>query len=974
MTPHLRYPLFLVILLILTIQAKAQTWNKLNDAFVDAFQSGRYKEAEQLGKKALAKSGQVYGMDHLNYATSAYYLGRAERQLGNNDVAEPLLIKASAIRLKKLGVLSKEYIEVYNSLGLLCRDEGRFREAGVILVKVLALNEKTLTSNSVITATSMDNLAGMYFSIGAYEKAEPLFESAVRVKINLLGDKDPHCAVSMNNLGMLFLEKGVFDKAERLFRQALAIYDQAYEPPCPPCATEWNNLGLLYSDRGNDLEAARYFVKALRIKKETSGDSTVSYATTLNNLAVVYQKEGLTAQADSLYQRALAIKLAKLGPQNPEYATGLDNLGAFYLSIKQYDKAAPDIEKGLEIRQTLFSGNNAELAESLNHLAMVAHHRGEFEKARADYQRAMSIRLATLGENHPSYIASLSNMAAVCLALKDSDQAEGYFRKANKTLIRQIKTYFPALSEKEKGLYLGTIDFHFDAFYSFAVARSRARPGLLAEMYDLQLLLKGLLFNTTSRLRVDILGSKNALLINNFREWESLREQLAKAYILGKTSPNYTDMQVDRLQQRIGQLEQYLQKNAAEFGGEFGAALDWSAIPAKLSGNSAAVELVRYTRYAGERTDSICYAALIVTSETKDHPQLVALDNGGQLDGQVLQRYTNSVERQGTARDIIPVKGMLVSQKDLDMLYGQFWAKLQAGLKGITKVYFSPDGAYNLINPNTLRNPQTGKFVFDELDIRLLTSSADLLKRPGSRLPGTPGKAILFGNPAYGMNAFKAGDTPRVVIEDLPGTQTEVSHLNEILVAAHWQPETFVAEKASEQAVKRIRHPGVLHLATHGFYLGDTTQDKRSRYADNPMLYTGLLFAGAARTLNAGSDIADSTREDGVLTGFEAENLDLRQTALVVLSACETGQGDLIRNGEGTYSLERAFKTAGAGAVLYSMWRVNDDVTQKLMAHFYTYWLGGDEMHTALRRAQADIRSAFPDPYYWGAFVLSASP
>ncbi|MFC0515134.1 CHAT domain-containing protein [Mucilaginibacter angelicae] len=141
------------------------------------------------------------------------------------------------------------------------------------------------------------------------------------------------------------------------------------------------------------------------------------------------------------------------------------------------------------------------------------------------------------------------------------------------------------------------------------------------------------------------------------------------------------------------------------------------------------------------------------------------------------------------------------------------------------------------------------------------------------------------------------------------------------------------------------------------------------------MLYTGLLFAGASVTLNQTPPLTvDEKSEDGILTGFEAENLDLRQTALVVLSACETGQGDLIRNGEGTYSLQRAFRTAGAGAVLYSMWRVNDQVTQKLMTCFYRNWLKGENLHIALRHAQQDIRLTYPDPYYWGAFVLSAEP
>jgi len=290
----------------------------------------------------------------------------------------------------------------------------------------------------------------------------------------------------------------------------------------------------------------------------------------------------------------------------------------------------------------------------------------------------------------------------------------------------------------------------------------------------------------------------------------------------------------------------------------------------------------------------------------------------------------------------------------------------------------------------------------------VVNSTKDLLR--GSQ-PGKTNSAALVGNPQFdfdeaqqraALEKLEAGEkqaplaaamavTSQGVSRDfqgerlkqLPGTQEEVRQVKALLDERGWQAEVFTGEGALEEAVKRVRSPRVLHLATHGFFENDQEKNlaeprelgggERPSGLEDPMLRSGVYLAGANRALAHQPPVEGL--ESGVLTAYEATQLNLQGTELVVLSACETGLGEQ-REGEGVFGLRRAFQEAGAEAVLMSMWSVPDRETQELMALFYGKWLAGMDKHEALRRAQLEERETVRKrygkdlPYYWGAFVL----
>ncbi|HAS45874.1 MAG TPA: hypothetical protein DCS93_35660, partial [Microscillaceae bacterium] len=363
------------------------------------------------------------------------------------------------------------------------------------------------------------------------------------------------------------------------------------------------------------------------------------------------------------------------------------------------------------------------------------------------------------------------------------------------------------------------------------------------------------------------------------------------------------------------------------------------------------------------------------------------LKNGNLLEAKGYQNYYEANIRQKT--------------KDQHS-YQRFWQPIQAHLKKlypqVKKIYLSLDGVYHLINLETLWNPKSGKYLGDELAIEIVSNTKDLLYREKTQNGlDTTSQVYLFGFPQYdqfnpqpnskGMtrgSTQKPRELPKIFtggqIKPLPGTRKEINNI-QTLLTGKLTSTLYQGKTATEENIKALKNPGVLHLATHGYFLKSNHLDALKKmhrlqiagtelkhYLENPLLRSGLVFTGAQASFK-GEKQPNDVQENGILTAQEVINLDLDSTQLVVLSACETGRGK-IQNGEGVYGLQRAFLSAGAKNVLMSLWAVDDQATQYFMQYFYTALLQRQSIHKAYRIAQKRLRQDYPSPYYWGAFVL----
>lgn len=342
--------------------------------------------------------------------------------------------------------------------------------------------------------------------------------------------------------------------------------------------------------------------------------------------------------------------------------------------------------------------------------------------------------------------------------------------------------------------------------------------------------------------------------------------------------------------------------------------------------------------------------------------------------------------------------GQQFTEQNTKAIYKSFWKLIEPYIGKKEKLYVAPDGGFNQLSFAGIQLADS-RYLLDKYDIEIVSSIDEIFEK---KVVISPGKiAVLLGAPNFKLTPdkqkalalkyttsytetplFGAADVARDRLTPLIYARREVNNIGSMLKQQGFQVSTFVGDDCLEEAVKAVKSPRILHIATHGYFAADVKPDstkanetflgmQRRIVSGNPLLRSGLFFAGAERTLN-GQRKPGEKAENGILTAYEALNLDLTNTELVVLSACETGLGQ-IQNGEGVYGLQRAFRMAGARSVLMSLWKVDDQATQILMENFYKFWLvDGHSKHQALKKAQQVVR-AIPGkeaPEFWAAFVL----
>jgi CHAT domain-containing protein len=598
------------------------------------------------------------------------------------------------------------------------------------------------------------------------------------------------------------------------------------------------------------------------------------------------------------------------------------------------------------------------------------------------------------------------------------EEAEPFYKKSftltRTFLIEQI----PGLSEKEKSNFLSTKRPYFENIWGFAEKAYSELPESAGLGYDALLVTKAVLLDGSKKMRERILRSGDRELVNTFRRWLGLKERIGR-YLSGDTSVLGAQT-YEELEKEANDLEKELSRRSEAYRRGFERKLyAWEQVRASLMPGEAAVELVRYEWGEGEDARPT-YAAYILRGDRKK-VDLVVFPKGETMEGEALDMY-----RGLTSPTKSGLLEYLADGRDPEReVYEAYWAPLEDALKGIKRVYLSPDGVYNLINLGTLKGEKG--YLSDTVDLRILTTTRTLVERVEEAASKEKAGAVmqsipaLMGYPAYGLGVSEQEALARSVKERaggeelasrdtgfgevdfrggvsvLPGTKEEVEAITGLYESFGETSGTYLWEEALEEQVKVLESPKVLHIATHGFFQEDgswlvkkvaapgemlAAGEEAYEAVSHPLMQSGLLLAGCEDTLRGGTGEAGQTGEsggaeagttvidDGILTAYEAMSLDLDNTDLVVLSACETGRGEIL-NGEGVYGLQRAFQVAGANAVIMSLWKVDDEATKEFMITFYRNYLSGGDSRTAYLETVREMRTReqYDRPFYWGAFV-----
>jgi CHAT domain-containing protein len=966
---------------------------------------GTYEE------KAIAfkNTGDIY-LELADFDSAEFYLNKSLAQFkGNNKFKAELEIQT----LNSLGVLEQnrtniekateyfeqnlnmiedvlgkntvEYANTLNNLGSLSLEDGDyelaesyFKDAGFIFSSIFDKNHES-------NAKTYENLGTVAQSQSQFKKADSLFQLAERTYIKSLGQNHPSLLNVNSKLALVKLAEAEYPSSEKYFRKTLNLSVSIFGDKSVAYADALSGMGLYYQTTGNLKEAKVNLEKAIQIYIEKLGKFHPSYVTSIENLSSIYQTEGNIDKALPLLNEALEMDSIIYGVRHPKYAATLHNLASLYLSNEDFLKAEKLYEKSLVIDEAVYGSQNPTFASTQYNLAVLYQKQEKYEKSDSLFSKVTALRKDILGINHPDYIFTLYGWGILKQVENDIDSAYSLFNSAVESYLYLFKEYFPSMSESEKSAFYHKVNPVFEAYKDFAIENYKTNPTLKEDLFDLQLTTKAMLLNASAKMRNKILNSGDNELITLFKAWQDKKEKTIQYYSYTKEELKKQNIDLKEIEVSINNMEKELSLKSNLFNAGFGSdSINWRKLQQNLAPNTAVVELVRVKKSL--KNDSIVYAGLILTDKMES-PELAILQEGRRIEKQYFNAYQN-----------------LIKFKLMDKIsYENLWEWVDQKIpEGLDKLFISPDGIYNKININTLYSENLDQYLLEKENIRIITSSRDLIKNYGINtlqdslqyLPDSipnlklakeySPSLVLIGSPDFslGRSENEMNLTAQAVglmrnftggIPALPGTKKEIDAIDSMTRSSSWKVRKFVDEQASEILIDSLQAPTILHIATHGFFKSYDADKKISGAEnqgneENPLLRSGILLSGASIGLAGGLPYENSF-EDGLLTAYETMNLNLEGTELVVLSACETGLGD-VKNGEGVYGLQRAFLVAGAENLIMSLWTVNDYTTQLLMTEFYKHWTEGDDKFIAFRKAQMKIKEEFPQPYYWAAFTI----
>jgi tetratricopeptide (TPR) repeat protein/CHAT domain-containing protein len=987
---------------------------------------GKYAAAEPLYHQALAIRHAALGETHPDYATSLNNLAGLYRMLGNYTEAGPLYHQALAIFRNIRGENHPDYATSLNNLAGLYLDMGNYAATKPLYEQALAIRRQALGEQHPDYATSLNNLAFLYRLLNNYTEAKPLYEQALAIRGQALGEQHPDYASSLNNMAELYRLLGDYATAEPFYRQAAEINRHVLGEDHPNYANDLNNMAFFYQAIGDYAAAEPLYHKALAIRKVALGENHPDYASSLGNLAILYKMLGNYAAAELLFQQTLEIDRRTFGEAHPDYATDLSNLAIVYWAQGNYAAAEPLCQQALSIRRMVFGPNHPDYATSLNNLALLYWARGDYAAAEPLYRQVVEIDRRALGENHPSYATDLNNLAALYAALGQVDEALLLMQKVAEIDNHTIAQIFSLGSDRQRRAAVQALQNRFHIYLSLILRSFTSTPAALQHALDTTMRRKGIAATALTIQRDAILSSRYPELTSQINSLTMLRTEIGELTFAGPESDSITTYR-DRLAcltTQYERLEADLARHIPEIrGDEKLSSTIRLRVAQALPEGSILVEFIRVNMVnftavpaCGDTVwEAAHYVAFVLLAQNPEDIHLYDLGEAEPIDRWIAE-FRQTIHR--TAEDASsthehpapPLADITVSS-DRPTLRDALTATMrsmrpftenpatlnQAALGNKlrhalidpllpilgerTQLILAPDGDLSRL-PFEVLPLDEKRYMIDAYHMSYLSAGRDALRFGAvARQAAEP---LVIADPDFDLtNTTVSNSSPGVPFTRLEGTRREGEQVATLL-----RVTPLLDKKALEQTLKAHPSPYILHLATHGFFfptpppeLSVDLQASLTPYdsgrlghvtrASNPLLRSGLALAGANTWLQEGVLVPEA--EDGLLTAFDVTGLDLLDTDLVVLSACETGLGT-IQIGEGVFGLRRAFMLAGARTLVMSLWRVPDHATHELMVSFYQRVLAGVPRAQALREAQQALRVRYPDPLYWGAFICQGDP
>ncbi len=931
----------------------------------DLTKLGLFNDAEKIYLKALNQTEKNSGKESLKYVYILNDMGYFYDE--KNDIKKQKKYYAEA---KNISIsISNEtnentFIAQKGILSALVKEEN-YTEAEKLCNYLLKITKEKYGDQSLDYALFLKKMGNVLKNQRKWSESESYYLKSIKILKSIYGNDAKEVADAQFEYAKVTYALGKFKETEALHNSNILIYANRNGKSSWSYINSLTNLSDFYLEMGQYIECEKYMLEQIELsnKKENKYNTAIFYS----NYAKLLNQWKKYAKADSIANNALVLFEDILERNHPKIINTKNLIGLIALNQLKIDKAYTNFQFCIDETKLKNDSTSFAYGAYLNNQSMVWIEKDNYQKAENLLKHSSKIFSKTTDKSFND-VFHLDNYSTLYQAWNKPELAEKYWLLVCKKSLAYIETNFYFMSDNEKAQFWAKNNADFEYFNTFATLRAAQNPSIIGEMYNNQLATKGILLSTSNKIKNRILNSQDTSLIQDYQKWIKIKEDLAKTYLLTEEEKKSKNIIITDLEKQSNTLEKNLNITSQDIENEkLNTKINWKDVQKLLGPDEAAIEIIRYRYYNKHLTDSVLYAALILTQETKISPKLVVLSQGLALENQYLKYYKNTIKY-----------GLEESNS-----YENYWKPIENLIPSKSKIYISLDGVYNSINLNTLQNSK-GEYLIDSKNIKIISNTKDIIAIK-SKLIKTTSKstASLFGFPTYFVGDKKPINVPnserainnvdRSGIAALPGTKVEIEKISSILETASWQSQNYIGENASEKSLKSINNPKLLHIATHGIFIDNENSSdsknsviNRIKSLQNPLLKVGLLLTGAANYFQNEHLFSE---ENGILTAYEASNLNLENTDMVILSACETGKGQII-NGEGVYGLQRAFQTAGSKAVMMSLWKVNDTATQELMTAFYSKWLNGMDKMLAFKNAQLEIKQKYKNPYYWGSFVL----
>jgi CHAT domain-containing protein/tetratricopeptide (TPR) repeat protein len=997
--------------------ALSRALDALGEEFV---RSGRYEDALASLERSLSLKESA-GDDAVSLTVTLNVLALALQQKADFPGARVALERASS--LQKRDAVHPVYVTTLTLLGQQLWFEGSWVEARNASAQSVDLAERILRPDHPSTAVALRYLAATLLDLGDIAQAKPLQERALGIIERSLGRDHYLNAAALNALAESNVRLGDYPSARAQYEQALSIAENKLGPYHDWVATYVHNLALVDAHLGDYASARQRQTRAIAIWERAYGRNHQRVTFALMELAAVHREEGAPAQALPLLERALAIREQKLGPNHRDVAGTLADLSATLIDLGRPERAQALATRALRILDNVDAPDAPDLANVLELYAQLQARQGQSETARQYYERAITIKRRVFGSSHPTVAETQARLALTLAALGDVAPAFSIARTAESTGREHLRLMLRYLPERQSLNYAATRPRGLDLILSLTGSLPDATVIGLDEVIRSRALV---LDEMAKRRNASLSAQADAGPVAS--ELTRARQRLVNLVVRGPgdLSPARYTALVDEARRDSERLERTLTERNASFNSELKKTqIGFEEVQKSLPTGSALVSFIRYQRTGtsgisgstapGTSAATTSYLAFVM----KPHETPVAIPLGPvrTIDALVAKW------RADISNDVVAAKtsGSIGSSRVTgDELRKRVWDPIAAYLKETTEVFIVPDGTLSLVPFAALPVQQSGYLIEHGPVIHYVSAERDLASftaappRPAQKLLAIGGPAFddqtLFGSTRQAASSASSSNGPsgsrrsatecegfqQMTFSKLDGSLREVQEVARLWNApAPNGARVLVGRDASERTFKEeASHYSVLHVATHGFFLSNdgcerarpgtrgtravgglttaATAKANTLIRENPLLLAGLALAGANRRSAARPD-----DDDGILMAEEVASLNLGNVAWAVLSACDTGLGE-IKAGEGVFGLRRAFQIAGAHTVIMSLWSVDDQATRAWMRALYEgrFQKGLDTAHAVnaaslamLRERRARGQSTLP--FYWAAFVAA---